>query len=189
VPVNPAVFRLEYKSSLHSGEIHLRMGDGYRWSCFGGFRYIALDDDLYVSELNTSTAGALDIDAENNLYGCQFGGDALLYDRGGPLNFSVQVKFGVYGNRARQRISSSVLAPPVEVSDTKVAFAGEADFVLTYQLTERLLIHGGYRLFGLGGVALAPDQNGASDLSTGQANIHYSSLLLDGGFLGIMYVR
>ncbi len=187
--VNPAAYLVEYDSSLHSGEIHLRISDGCRWSCFGGFRYIAFNDDLLVSELNAPFKDALDIDAENNLYGVQFGGDALLYDRGGPLNFSVKLKFGVYGNHAQQRTYSSVLAPAVEVNDTKVAFVGEADFVLTYQLTERLLVHGGYRLMGLGGVALAPDQINASDLSTGQANIHYNSLLLDGGFLGIMFVR
>jgi len=187
--VNPAAFLVEYDSSLHSGEINLRMNDGCRWSFLGGFRYIAFNDDLLVSELNAPFKDALDIDAENNLYGVQFGSDALLYDRGGPLNFSVQVKFGVYGNHARQRTYSSVLSPGVTVQDTKVAYVGEADFVLTYQLTERLLVHGGYRLLGLGGVALAPDQIGASDLSTGQANIHYNSLLLDGGFLGIVFVR
>jgi hypothetical protein len=185
---DPALFSVDYSSSLHSVELNARQSDGYRWACYVGFRYIRFNDDLLVSELNAPVPGVLDIDTENNLYGVQWGGDLLLYDRGGPLNGSIELKVGVYGNNVRQHTRSTVLPPAVGASADKPVLVGEMEFLLTYELTSRLKVRGSYKLLGLGGVALAPDQIGATDLSTGRAAVHYNSLLLDGGLLGVEYV-
>lgn len=188
VGANPVAFSVDYSSSLYSVELNARQSDGYRWACYAGLRYIRFNDDLFISELNTPLPGVLDIDTENNLYGLQFGGDLLVYDRGGPLNGSVELKVGVYGNDVRQRTRTSLPLPAVTASAKRPLLAGEIEFLLTYKLSPRWKVRGSYKLVGLGSVALAPDQIGATDLSTGRAAIHYNSLLLDGGLLGVEYV-
>lgn len=185
VAIDPAAFSVDYRSSLYSVELNARQSDGYRWACYAGFRYMRFSDDLTVSELNAPVLGALDIGTENNLYGLQLGGDLLVYDRGGPLNASIELKVGVYGNDVRQRTRSSLVPPAVAASAKKPLLAGEMEFLLTYKLSPRWKVRGSYKLIGLDSVALAPDQIGATDLGTGRAAIHYNSLLLDGGLLGV----
>jgi len=186
--VDPAVFSVDYSTSLYSVELSVSRSDGYRWSGFAGFRYIRLNDDLLIAELNAPFLGVLDIETENNLYGMQMGGDLLVYDRGGPLRGSIELKVGIYGNDVRQHTRSNLVLPSVTARGKKAVFAGEMEFLLTYEITKRLKVRGSYKLVGLESVALAPDQIGATDLSTSRAAIHYNSLLLDGGLLGVEYM-
>lgn len=188
VALNPAAFAVDYSSSLYSVEVNARQSVGYRWACFAGFRYIRFTDDLFISELNAPLPGALEIKTENNLYGLQFGGDVVCYDRGGPLSASIEVKVGVYGNDVQQLTRSSLPVPAVAASGKKPLLVGEIEFLLAYRLSERWRVRGSYKLVGLGSVALAPDQIVATDLSTGRAAVHYNSLLLDGGLLGVEYI-
>jgi len=188
VALNPARFAVDYSSSLYSVEVNARQSVGYRWACFAGFRYIRFTDDLLISELNAPVPAALEINTENNLYGLQFGGDVVCYDRGGPLSASIELKVGVYGNDVQQRTRSSLPVPAVAASGKKPLLVGEIEFLLAYRLSERWKVRGSYKLVGLGGVALAPDQIVATDLSTGRAAVHYNSLLLDGGLLGVEYI-
>jgi hypothetical protein len=156
-----------------------------QWPWFVGLRYMRLDDSLLVCEYNAPFFGALDVEAYNNLYGLQIGTDLPIYNRGGPFSANFRLKFGAYVNDAHQNISSSFLGPPIESSSLKAAFATEAEIELGYRLTDRIQFHGGYMLLSMAGVALAPDQIHATDMSTGYAPVELTDLLLDGAYVGL----
>jgi hypothetical protein len=184
--VDPAVFSVNAVSRFHSGELNLLARDAALQSYFLGFRYIHFDDDLAVSELNVPLPErVLEIDARNNLYGTHFGGDYVLYDRGGPLRIEMQVACGIYRNQVRQRTGSPFFDATVGAGRRRLAYSGEIEFGLFYRVRPSVEIHGGYQLLGLGGVGLAADQLHSSDLSTERARVHLNSLIIDGGFLGV----
>lgn len=186
--VNPGVFLVTSRSLLHSAEVNAHTGAEGWPAWFVGFRYIHFADALHVSELNAPIPDALGIDAANNLFGVQVGSDFTIYDRGGAFRIDARAAVGTYAAHVAQSTSSSVLGPAVRHEHTHVAYSGELALNLTYRLTERLFLRGGYRLLGVGAIALAPDQVAASDLSTGRAAIHLNSTLFDGGHVGIQYL-
>ena len=70
----------------------------------------------------------------------------------------------------------------------QIAFLGEAGVVLTYAITERLAFRASYEAIWLEGVALAPEQIGASNFLTSTAMVDTSGgVLYQGCGLGLEY--
>lgn len=169
-----------------------------------GFRWFQAEDEFQLAANIDGTVGYqandlyYDIDTENNLYGYQFGG-RLSYCLHRRVSLLIGGKFGLYGNHVkyRQRIgTNSALAfrtvTPTdfiltEDSDTVLSTLGELDLGLGIRLTNAFTFRGGYRLFGLTGVASATDQF-ASDYAS-LASSRYvdadDSFLLHGGYVGL----
>lgn len=171
-----------------------------------GLRWFQAKDEFQLAANIDGTVGYqandvyYDIDTENNLYGYQFGG-RLSYCLTCRTNLYVGGKFGLYGNNVqyRQRIGTETAVAyrtgtatdVISTSDSDTVFStlGELDLGLGFRLTNALTFRGGYRLFGLTGVASATDQF-ANDFSTVAASRYVSandSFVLHGGYVGLDY--
>ena len=179
---NPASYRADYKSELHSLEINIRQSLSDRFGLFAGVRYINLQEDFLLS----SQIGAVvtlqhyDIDTDNNLFGFQFGTDVRLV-RCGALQIDALVKCGFYMNDASQTTSSALIGTPVNASNDAFAVAGDAGVYATYCINSCLSVRAGYQVLGLHGLALAPEQLQQSNLATGTAGINTTGSALYGG--------
>jgi len=165
----------------------------------GGLRIFNFNEDFaFVSDpvntvLGDDPANELEysIDVENRLVGAQLGyfWDRRWYDR---LRTNVTAKAGIYGNDINYRTRVGNLAGTAVVntgpfsgqafdistgSDT-VAFIGEADLGLIYDISRRWSFAGGYRITVLDGVALTADQ-----VATNFNNLAQVSQINDSGSL------
>lgn len=155
--------------------------------------YGATADDLYYN-----------IDTENNLLGYQFGG-RLDYCLGHRLNVYAGAKMGIYANRAEFRSRLGSVGDPayvgaqypstagqsivVENSDTVLSTLGELDLGLGYRINNCWTINGGYRLYGITGVATTVGSI-ADDVANLQAANQVcadESIILHGGYVGASY--
>ena len=69
-----------------------------------------------------------------------------------------------------------------------IAFLGEAGVVLTYAITQNLALRASYEAMWLEGVALAPEQIGASDFVAGTASVDtHGGVFYQGGGVGLEY--
>lgn len=155
---------LRYQSRLHSAEIHQvhSESDG-PWSWLVGFRYLTLNEDFTMRAVDLDTgASHYRIHSTNNLFGGQFGVRYL--EQWDAWGMDATAKAGLYGNAAQQRQSVTdfppnfVLRPRQEGSEGQIAFVGELQFSIFYQLSDVWAIRAGYNLLWIEGVALAPDQ-------------------------------
>ncbi len=188
IAVNPGSFTLDYDSSLQSGEVNFRPGRGNPWGWFLGIRYINLDEAFSVRENNTPLPNVLQIDTNNNLYGGQIGTQFIMLGIGSPLRLQGRITGGIYYNDASQGTSSAIVGPGVSASSDDLAFVGEAEVSIVYQLTPRLAIRGGYQIMGISGVALAPDQIHSTALNISEASVRLGSLWADGAHLGFTFM-
>ena len=169
-----------------------------------GLRYFRFDDylEFSASESGMSMPYIYDderqldheIDIENNLYGVQLNG-AIDYQLSCRLKFRAASKFGVYGNHVsqHQRISNTLGYFTYDGNDynfwsnkTDLAFIGELDLGLNYQINCCWNVSIGYRGVAAAGVALAPNQlpQDVRDLSDVRYIETNNSLLLHGGYAG-----
>jgi hypothetical protein len=139
-----------------------------------GYRYVNFEDrfgfaseapDNPDAEGNPSFAN-YDVKAVNNLHGLQLGTDLWLCLIPG-LNVGAEFKGGVYGNDAGQttRIVSSSIQPELleEAHSTDVAFVGELNVMVNYQISRCLTLRGGWTMLGMDQVALGTENfNSAS---------------------------
>lgn len=184
--VNPGVFTVGYDACLHTVEANLRTDYTGTHAWLVGFRYFYVADELRISELNSPFPGVLQVATSNNLYGMQFGSESLLYHTGGPLSAAMIVKVGILANDAQQHTRSSILGPAIGDGSVRLALSGEAALRLTYALTDCVQLVGTYQMLGLAGVAAAPNQLRNTDLTAGRAAVHFSSLIFDGGTIGVV---
>ena len=179
---NPASYNSDYQSQLHSAEINLRQACLGRFGLLAGIRYINLQEDLLLS----SQLGAIvtldhyDIDVDNNLIGAQLGTDVCIA-RWRSLQIDALVKCGFYLNSASQTTRSSLIGVPTTASNDSFAVAGEAGIYGTYCINDRWSVRAGYQVFGLHGVALAPEQLQSTNLATGLAGIDTTGSAFYGG--------
>ena len=167
-------------------------GTTYDTRCFSllaGFRYLRLNENFNLNGTDFDE-GTSDyhIRTKNDLYGFQLG---ARWRRGyGCWGWEVTGKAGIYGNDCEQQQYVTDFPPPFMLReprhhrDGKVAFVGELNLNLTYQLTQCWGIRGGYNFMWLNGVALAPDQldfthtaySGTGLRNSGAAFLHGASI-------------
>ena len=182
-----------------------------------GFRYFKFDESLnYASQSNNDSAipgvttpsrAAYINSVENSLAGFQLGGrnDLFLNQRwsltmglvGGIFNNSVDTRQRAeYTSRADGSISNpQILAGPnagsafdVSGSDDDVAFLGEVDFGVVYQLSPRCRTRLGYRAVGATEIARASDQINDDFSQIGDPDTD-GDLILQGAYFGIELAR
>jgi Putative beta barrel porin-7 (BBP7) len=170
-----------------------------------GARWFEFDEYFEYNALSTGTPTFLsyNLETKNTLLGYQFGGRSTrcISDR---FQLTSGVRFGLYNNRIRHRqqivdendyISYINSGPSsgrqFDYSSSKndLSTIGEADLGLGYLLSSSVRLTIGYRLIGVTGVALAPDQipynfTDANELRRIDSN---GSLLLHGVYGGLNY--
>jgi hypothetical protein len=182
------------------GRIRVMTSHGFRWFQVEDFVERGFDidgtlgfqaEDLYEKA-----------DVSNNLFGYQFGGQ-LTYCLSRRLNLNVGGKFGLYGNRAELKhclgtrtTLANLTGTPANVicnrsndhaTDTALATLGELDLGLGFRISNAWTIRGGYRLFGLTGVADAVESHPTTFVSVYDAGRVRAddSFVLHGGYVGL----
>lgn len=169
---------------------------GFRWFQFNeGFGYGAF------TAAGTPTAMEYDINTENTLLGFQIGGrsEVCLTDR---LGANIGLKVGAFNNRInhRQQITDNFgnfayrTAPGVDdynfaTSKDDLSMLGELDLGLSYRLSCCSRLSFGYRLMGISGIALAPNQIPRDFTLDNEINSINSNgnLILGGGYAGLEF--
>ncbi len=186
-----------YTSQLHFGEVNLRREWLEGLTLLAGFSMGELDE-LYTAggagAISIGSTVNLDARTFNHLYGFQVGGDWQFYNMGGPLTISAVCKAGVYDNEASQRIhyvdsSSSTSHATLETHRAQAAFLGQTGLVANYRLTKNLSFRASAEAVWLEGVALAPEQIGATNFATPAATTidTHGSLFYYGGGMGFEF--
>jgi hypothetical protein len=180
---------VRYASALRLAEVNLR----HEWldglTLLAGFRAGELDETYSADALGTYSLTYVGMIAKtyNHLYGFQLGADWEFYNMGGPLRVSATCKSGAYLNNAFQSIrrfdaTSDVL---LGAQRDQAAFMGEAGLVATYELTKHLSFRWSAQAVWLEGVALAPEQIGATSFRTGASIDTHGGIFYYGGGAGV----
>lgn len=186
------------------GAYTTRRGRNATFELLGGFRWFQFNETFGIgafSGAGTPTAVEYEIDVENTLLGLQLGGrsDYCLSDR---LGVFVGAKVGVFNNRVNhdQRITdgtgtlayrSAAGVDDYDFSSNKddMSMLGELDFGMNYRISCNSRIVCGYRLVGISGIALAPDQipnDFTLDADINSINSN-GDLILGGGYAGFEF--
>jgi len=189
-----------YKSAFYSGEVNVRWlwFDGV--TLLSGFRMGQLNEHYRADGTGANpdfpVHDSLTVNAFNHLYGYQLGADMEVYNMGGPLRINALCKAGALANYAEFNIHRmDPVPPPYTIDDSRnstrsnhYAFLGEVGLTATYAITERLAVRASYSAVWLEGVALAPEQIGATDFSVPTAAIDTTGgVFYTGGGIGIEY--
>ncbi len=176
-------------------------GCGLTSTWLAGFRYFRFDEDL----LWTSVAGGftynenggadqanLEVRCKNDLAGFQVG-NCLNWHFCNRCGVYLGTKFGIYGNEATTNSSlysgSGVSGFAYSGHRDDVAFIGQADLGLNYNITCRWQATVGYRVVVATGLALSDNQipfylAGQDDFQDVKTN---GDLVLHGAFAGVQY--
>ena len=187
--------QVHYTSALYNGEVNVRTQYTEWLTLLAGFRMVQLKEHMGALGSDVNNNGVpvwLQIDTCNHLYGFQLGAEAIIYDRGGPLQISSYCKAGVFGNPAEQNFH---VVDPVTATDEQLSavrrqgsFLGDTGGALTYAVTKRLAFRASAQAMWLTGVALAPEQIGTTNLRTARAVVNTSGMVFYyGGGLGLEY--
>lgn len=201
---------LEFNLLRNGGNFCTRKNRRGFYELLGGFRWFEFDESLqYTASIDTGVYPVTPSDffynlsARNRLLGFQLGSRNELCISPKLRLFS-GVKGGIFNNNIRtvhnltdingeiaQVNAGPAAGRPMSYNDEKndVAFLGELDFGVLYQLSCRSRLRFGYRVLGVSGVALAADQmayNYADPGELSRANSN-GSLLLGGGYYGIEF--
>jgi hypothetical protein len=175
--ITPGVFNSEfanlatisYSSRFNSAEMNIwcrlpQSGCGSEFWFLQGVRYFQQREHLDYSTnrvLPPASTSNTNVNTENDLVGYQLGlrWSACIT---GCLHLDMEVKSGVYLVNARQdTLTNATVAGGATVLEQSrkddVAFIGEGDLTLVYDICPWLSIGGGYRVLDVFGVALAPD--------------------------------
>jgi hypothetical protein len=179
---------ITYRSQVNNGELNLlrHYGD---LSCLIGFRYFELGESLNIDAVdNVDGTGFYDVNAYNNLFGLQ--GGLRLQHACGKWSYDLTGKAGVYGNWASSSQSiedAGTALRNVRTTSTAVAFLGELGFNLNYQFSQNWFLLGGYQVYWVDGVALAPNQlDFTNTASSGTTLDKKGSLFMQGTNAGLM---
>ncbi|MEQ1839182.1 MAG: BBP7 family outer membrane beta-barrel protein [Verrucomicrobiales bacterium] len=135
-----------------------------------GVRYLEFDDlyQILFNGVDDQDGDPLDATAswkvDNSLIGAQIGANFLLYE-GKRLRVKADGSFGLFSNDAEgfhRTVQNLNGVQFTGTSGSSSRHTGSTIFELElggdYQLTERLSLYGGYRVFWLNNIALAPEQ-------------------------------
>lgn len=184
----------------------LRCRNAY-YELLGGFRWFQFNEDFTYSAINSAAPWPSQLDyginVKNSLLGFQLGGrtEWCLTDK---LRLATGLRGGVFNNRMshQSRIAdqfgneATIMGGPFngemydyESTKNDIAFLGELDTGLIYQISCRARLNFGYRVLGVNGVALAPNQfpynfTDANDIRRIDSN---GGLLLHGAYVGAQF--
>ena len=183
-------FQTSYTSELNSVELNSRLR---QWSWFApmaGIRFIQLEDAF-----DRFADGTTDLQlsmTDNELWGFQVGGEALLWD-GGGVRLQSTVKGGVFYNDLELNTGGgdiTLTGPPITIVETSakfstenVAFFGEVNLELAYRIGPQFSIRVGYTAMWLDGVALAPDQHDDFFLQAGNGTFDFGTVMYHGSYI------
>lgn len=190
-PTTGTNFQTSYMSTLRSVELSSRYR---RWSRFAplvGLRFIELEDEFDRLSGDGSTSLLLS-KTDNELFGFQVGGEALLWDTG-PVRLQSTVKCGVFYNHLALNTGGGAITvpafdPTAKFSADTISFFGEVNLEFAYQVCPQLAIRVGYTAMWLDGVALAPDQHDNFHLQSGIGTFDYGTVLYHGSYVGAEFV-
>ncbi len=176
-----------YASKLHNAEINGLHQLNERWSLLAGFRYLELDEHSTLSLVNPAVPFDYECATQSRLLGFQLGGQAALWDHGGPFTLDAVGKAGLFNNSAAQSgsFSTGVVTLPASGREDHTAFIGEIGISGVCQLTDHLAVRGGYRLLWIDGVALASDQLAVSDFANNTGLNSSGDAFYHGAFAGL----
>jgi hypothetical protein len=184
-------------AGLKSWEFNLRRNQGGILTWLGGFRWVEWNQQMTITDQNTTGATGLDgyaVQTGNNLYGGQFGADLLLWNAHRRVKVNGLAKGGVFYNYQAYQgttLSGDQEVPPPEsntlrASKDACSFFGEVGLTGEYKLTEWLSWRAGYTLFWLGGIATPASQLALSDFTAQTTTVNtYSSAFLHGVTTGL----
>jgi hypothetical protein len=181
-----------YGSRLHTVEANLRAAD-FGWiQPLVGFCWIRLSETYNASGLWDVGLGplpySLNYHTQNDLYGGQIGANAIVWDRGGPLSINLIGKAGVYlghSTNSAQFDGSPFILLDTETDANRCSFFGELGLNASWQFNSHWAIRGGYQVYWLEGVAIAPDQVLSTDLANQGGGINTAGgLFLHGAHVG-----
>jgi hypothetical protein len=186
-----------------SDRLQIQTTHGLRWfQLEDAFQFAASRTDYMYG--TTTDDFYYDLDTENNLFGYQFGA-RLEYALSCKLNVHFGSKFGIYANDAefRSRIGTASMPAYVNAaypqiagdavvtrdSDTVLSTLGELDLGLGYRFNRCWTVTGGYRLYGITGVATTVGSiaDDLGHLPTAGKVCADDSILLHGGYVGLEY--
>jgi hypothetical protein len=188
-PATGTTFETSYTSALRSFEIGGRLREWSRFAPLAGMRYIQLEDQF--DRISGDATEALQTsETDNELWGFQIGGEALLWDAG-TVRLQSTVKAGVYYNDLQLSTDGGTITsgavtidPTATFSGDRVAFFGEMNLELVYRFCPQLAMRVGYTAMWLDGVALAPDQHDNFILQTGIGTFDCGSVIYHGSYIG-----
>jgi len=209
--------RVQRDYEVHNIELNL-LGYSFcspcsRWQMnwLAGVRYIRFDEDFLYSTDPWDTVFTGDphelhyaIDVENNLIGFQIGGrvNRCCWRN---LNVFADTRVGIYGNHMEHRSAiygsngSAYVNDPtlpyfgqhacIDSDKDDVSVVGELLLGVDWQVSCHWSVGVGYRVLGISGVALAPNQVPIylSDLDSLARVDSNGDLILHGGFLSVEY--
>ncbi|MEM9410215.1 MAG: BBP7 family outer membrane beta-barrel protein [Planctomycetota bacterium] len=199
-------------NQIHNVELNLlrrggcfttRFGNRASFELLHGFRWFEFQEQFHW-DINGAVPPEnlfFDTDVRNTLLGYQIGSRSAIC-LGRRLAFNVGTKAGIFNNRARADqsiidgdgtyVTVGVGGPNYDFTNTKndIAFIGELDLGTSVNMTQCSRINIGYRIIGVSGIALAPDQlsnfNSLPAIQDIQTN---GSLLLHGAYFGFEFCR
>jgi hypothetical protein len=185
-----------YTSSLYSIEAHQRLYDWDTLSWQLGLRYLDFRESFGFFSQSLAPepveSGAFRLGVHNRLIGPQAGVE-LLHPIG-PTNLltvSGRLKGGVYANisdSTTQLVNAGVVQLNNNADRTQLAATVELGLLANLQITPRFSVHGGYEVWYLTGVALAPAQRvSPMTLDTGRGMISDQDTWFHGATLGVQY--
>ncbi len=179
-----------YDAVVNNGEINYLRSYG-ELSCLMGFRYFELGEKFNISSTDLQTGTSFyDLNAYNNLFGFQ-GGLRLNHPCSADWSYDLTGKAGVYYNsiHSSQEVGdfSGFVLRSEKNQGNQAAFLGEVDFNVNYQFTPVWSLRGGYQVFWVDGVALAPNQLDFTDTPTSGTHLDKTgSLFMQGAHAGLM---
>jgi hypothetical protein len=184
--------RGDLASKLHNAELNGRWQASDLVTLLAGFRYLELDDHLRMNVANGAIPLQYDTQTRNRLYGMQAGGQAFLWDNGGPLSVDLIGKAGVFGNAAAQNsfLSTGVVTLASGRTTSMTSFIGELALTGRYRWTDAIALRGGYRLLWVDQLALGTDQVAVTafvppNLAPGRGIDRSGDLFFHGAFAGL----
>ena len=207
-------WRTYRNNDIHNLEFNLlRNGGATQGFCGGttniewlaGVRWFQFDENIRLAAFNSTAPYPpqtfYDVDVENRLLGFQLGARADRCLTGG-FSLSLGCKFGIYNNDiySRQSINDGAGGYGVATAgaytgndynlsarEDEFATMGELDLGLNWQISQCWRANVGYRVFGVSGVALAPDQIPYNFQTFNATNNIKSNgdLLLHGAYFGV----
>jgi hypothetical protein len=159
-----------YTSDLHSLEFNLRRQRSPRITTLAGFRWVELHEEIIAT---VDGQRAFVGDTDNHMFGFQVGGEALLWDCGGPLQMTTGMKAGIYYNSA----DGSYTVPLVTLKDDHTAFLGEWDLTARYALNECWALRASYELIWIAGTAAVGGDHTFTSLDTSNNHFYHGGMI------------
>jgi hypothetical protein len=163
--------RVRYDSRLHSEELNLRRQLNDTWTMLVGARAVQVYENFHV-DFDSTLTPFYSIEAENRLFGLQFGGEGKLFCTERFL-LTMSLKAGLFENNSEQATTdvAGSLAnspPPVRLtaSTNQASFVGEIGLLGTYRLSETILLRAGYNVMWIDDVSLASEQLAVNEFQT-----------------------